>query len=248
MLEKGFVLEPFDEVIVRRSPGYREQENISVIGEVMYAGTYAKTIKDERLSSLIQRAGGISSKAYVQGARLERRMNADERRKVEAVLKLAHGGGKDSVDVQSLDFGNTYYVGIELDKALKNPGSDYDVVLREGDRLIVPIYNGTVKVSGTVMYPNVVTYIPGKNVKSYIDKSGGFGFRAKKNKMYIVYMNGTVAKVKRFASKQVHPGCEIIVPIKPDRKGKLSLPEIMSLTTSTTSIAAMVTSILNTAK
>lgn len=245
---KDFTLEPFDEVDVRRSPGYSEQQNVQVEGEVMYEGMYAKIAKNERLSSVIKRAGGLSSKAYIEGTRLERRMNTDERRRVQSALKLAYGVSKDSVDVGSLDIGNTYFVGIELDKAMENPGSDYDVVLREGDRIIVPIYNGTVKIEGTVMYPNVMTYNPKKKLKDYIANAGGFGFRAKKSRIYIIYMNGTVAKVKGNGMKQIRPGCEIIVPMKPERKGGLTLPEIMSLTSSTTSIAAMVTAILNTTK
>jgi len=247
--DKDFVLEPFDEVDVRRSPGYKEQQNIVVQGEVMYEGVYAKSVHNERLTSVIQRAGGVSSNAYIQGARLERRMNADERRKVQSVLKLTQGVNQDSVSTSLLDIGDTYFVGIELDKALANPGSDYDVVLREGDRIIIPVYNGTVKIGGAVMYPNTVTYNPKKKIKSYIENAGGFAFRAKKSRMYIVYMNGTVAKAKRLAVHQVQPGCEIIVPFKPGRKGDgLSLPEIMSLASSTTSIAALVTSIINTTK
>ncbi len=245
---KDFVLEPFDEIEVRRSPGYSEQQNVMVKGEVMYEGQYAKSVKNERLSSIINRAGGLTTKAYIKGARLERKLNEDERRRLESKLKLmSQGVGKDSINVKTLELGDTYYVGIELDKAMANPGSDYDVVLREGDRIIVPLYDGTVKVDGAVMRPNTTTYNPKKKLKEYIASAGGFAFRAKKRGTYIVYMNGMVAKRKGNSAKQIEPGCEIIVPIRPIRKG-MSLAEIMSLASSTTSMAAMITTIMNNSK
>lgn len=246
---KDFVLEPFDEVFIRRSPGYVEQENVFAVGEVMFSGGYSKVIANERVSSLIERAGGLTSKAYVRGARIERQLNADERRRVETVLKLVYGGVAegDSLSRGMLEMSDRYYVGIELDKAIENPGSDYDLVLREGDRLIVPVYTNTVKINGAVMYPNTVVYNPNKKLKQYVSDAGGFAHRAKKSGTYIIYMNGMVAKRKGNSARQIEPGCEIVVPMKP-MKRPMSLAEIMSLTTSTTSIAALVTSIVNSTK
>lgn len=244
---ENFIIMPFDEIFVRNSPGYQVQQSVTVTGEVLFEGEYVLSEKGQRLSDLVKKAGGINPDAYVSGARLVRQMNEFERRRVESTLRFAQQGIKDSIDVNSLDIGNDYYVGIDLRKALKNPGSEYDVVLRPGDRLIVPEYAGTVKISGGVMYPNVVVYEKGAGLKHYIAQGGGTLPRAKKNRAFIVYMNGTVAKSKAFAKAKPAPGCEIIVPVKPARRGT-SLAEIMSLASSTTSIAALVTSIINNTK
>jgi len=242
--QPGFTLQPFDEVYVRKSPGYNEQKNIEVRGQVMFAGTYTLVSKNDRLTDAIKKAGGITDMAYVKGARLERRITPDERLRMETVLKLAkmQSGKKDSVDINSLDLGDTYYVGIELDKALEKPGGDADLVLREGDRIIVPEYNGTVKISGNVMYPNTVAYEKGKRPSWYIDQAGGFGNRAKKGSTYIIYMNGTVARVGHNA--KIRPGCEIVVPTKPESNGK-GLAQWLSIGTSAAGIATMIATIAN---
>ena len=240
----GFELQPFDEVYVRKSPGYSHQQNIQVEGNVMFAGTYTLSSKNERLSDVIKKAGGVTDLAYVPGARLERRITPDERLRMQTVIKMAQmqSGKKDSLDMKKLDLGDTYYVGIELDKALKEPGGDADLVLREFDRIIVPEYNGTVKISGDVMYPNTVAYEKGRKAGWYINQAGGWGNRAKKSHTYIVYMNGTVAKVGHHA--KVRPGCEIIVPSKPESSGK-SLTQWLSIGTSVASIATMIATMAN---
>lgn len=240
----GFELRPFDEVYVRKSPGYSHQQNILVEGNVMFAGTYTLSNKNERLSDIIKKAGGVTDLAYVPGARLERRITPDERLRMQTVIKMAQmqSGKKDSLDMRKLDLGDTYYVGIELDKALKEPGGDADLVLREFDRIIVPEYNGTVKISGDVMYPNTVAYEKGRKANWYINQAGGWGNRAKKSHTYIVYMNGTVAKVGHNA--KVRPGCEIIVPSKPERTGN-SFAQWLSIGTSVASIATMIATMAN---
>ena len=243
----GFILQPFDEVIVRTSPGYQVQQSVYVTGEVLFEGNYVLSKKGERLSDIVRAAGGLMPEAYASGARLIRQLTPDERARVDAVLKLSKQGDRDSIDVSRLDIGNTYYVGIELKKAIENPGSDDDIVLREGDHLVVPQYSGTVKISGAVMYPNTVAYRKGARLDYYISQGGGFASRAKKRKVFIVYMNGTVKKSKTFAKAKAAPGCEVIVPVKPPRKG-IGLAEIMSIASSTTSMAALVTSIINNTK
>ncbi len=237
--DKKFVLQPFDIVTVRRSPGYEVQQNVSVIGEILFSGLYAKTSRDERLSSLVERAGGLTESAYIQGARLLRQMDKDEKARLEATLELAKSNSKDSLMIDETEISESYYVGIDLQKAISHPGGDDDIVLREGDVLDIPTYNGTVKISGAVMYPNTVTYSKGMSVGKYIDNAGGYAYRAKK-RPYIVYMNG---KVATGLSARVEPGCEIIVPQKPERGGT-SLAEIMGITTSVVSTAAMVTTLI----
>lgn len=243
----GFTLMPYDEVYVRKSPGYMEQQNVQVDGQVMFSGTYTLAEKHERLTDVIYKAGGVTDLAYTKGARLERHITPDERLRMQTILKMtqAQSGQKDTLDVKKLDLGDTYYVGIELDKALANPGGDADVMLRAGDRIIVPEYNGTVKISGDVMYPNTVSFQKGKRPAYYIDQAGGWGNRAKKSHTYIIYMNGTVAKVGHNA--KVSPGCEIIVPSKPKRDAS-SIAEWLTIGTSMASIATMIATIANLVK
>ena len=242
--QPGFKLKPYDEVYVRKSPGYFTQQNISVEGEVMFAGTYTLNKKNTRLSDVIKAAGGMNDRAYVKGARLERQMTREERLRTESLLRTLRQqkDEKDTLDVSLLELGNTYYVGIELEKALADPGGDDDVVLREGDRVIVPQYTSTVKISGNVMYPNTVGYEQGKKVSYYINQAGGYGNRAKKNHAFIIYMNGKVAKVSKNAKPA--PGCEIVVPSKLKRD-KMSTGEWIGIGTGAASVATMIATIAN---
>ena len=240
----GFVLKPYDEVYVRTSPGFSEQKNVRIEGEIMFGGTYTLSKKNQTLSETIKSAGGLTNTAYAKGARLIRKLTSEERVRMETILRMvkAQSAGSDTLDIKKLDISNTYSVGIQLDKALEEPGSNYDIVLREGDRIIIPEYTNTVKISGDVMYPNTVTYRKGKGVKFYVDKAGGWGNRAKKSRTYIVYMNGTVAQVGKGAKPE--PGCEIVVPTKPEGR-KMSTGEIVSIASGSASIAAMIATIAN---
>lgn len=262
----GFVLMPFDEVMIRKSPGYAEQKNVKIEGEVMFSGSYTLTRRNARLSDLFAKSGGATELAYIKGARLVRRANAIEKERMRAVLKMqreqqqknllqlaasSNGSnlqdvakGAQSAELEKFNVPDEYPIGIDLAEALKNPGSDADMILREGDRLIVPQYNGTVKINGAVMYANTVAYEKGKSVKKYIDEAGGFASDAQKSKAYIIYMNGKVAKVGHGA--KVQPGCEIVIPSK--LKRKMSVAETMSLGTSMSSIAAMIATIANLSK
>lgn len=240
--QPGFVLEPYDQVFVRKSPAYQAQVNVRISGEILYEGSYALTQKSERLSDLIKKAGGVTPFAYIQGARLSRRINADERRRMETILDMAKTG-KDSIDVNRLDLGDIYYVGIDLEKAMLKPGSSADIVLREGDVIEVPEYNNTVRISGAVMYPNTVSFEDGKTLKYYIEQAGGYGFRAKKSKAYIVYMNGQVKRAKKSSRELIRPGCEVIVPVK--EKSNWSLQNTLSIATTSASLATMIASIAN---
>lgn len=239
--DRSFTLMPYDEVIVRSSPGYMPQRNILVSGEVLYEGAYALNKKNLRLSDVIAMAGGVTDQAYVRGARIERPLNEDEKFRLEHLLKMAQVQGGSGLDASKMGQDTVYYVGIELDKALANPGSDYDVVLREGDRLVVPEYSGTVKINGNVMHPNTVAYMQGKNYKWYINKAGGYGNGAKRSKAYILYQNGLVSK----ASKgKIEPGCEIIVPNK-TRSANQNIAMIASLGTSLATMVTMIATVTN---
>ncbi len=242
--EPGFILQPFDEVYVRRSPGYMTQQNVSITGEVNFPGSYTLSKRGTRLSDIIKAAGGPNITAYIKGARLERYITPEERMRMQQVLKMAqrNSDNKDSINTQLLDLGDRYYVGIQLDKALANPGSDYDWVLRENDRIIVPEYTNTVKISGEVLYPNTVAYKKGSKAKYYINQAGGFGQRAKKGHTYIVHMNGTVNQMGK--GDKPTPGSEIIVPTKP-KTDAAQLSQWLAIGTSTASIATMIATIAN---
>lgn len=242
--EPGFILQPFDEVYVRTSPGYVEQSNIRIEGEVLYPGEYTLSRKDQRLSDMIASAGGFTKWAYVKGVRLERTITPDERLRMQTVQKMLNiqNADGDTINVSQLDFGSTYYFAIDMEKAMANPGSTSDVVLREGDKLIIPQFTNSVKINGDVMYPNTVPYQKGKSVNYYVKQAGGYGNRAKKSKTYIIYMNGAVAQVGH--GVKIEPGCEIIVPSKPKGQ-KMSTAEIVSLASGTASIATMIATIAN---
>ena len=243
--EGDFHLEPFDEVYVRKSPAYRKQQNVVVAGEVLFGGNYALVKKNERLSDLISKAGGITPDAYVKGARLIRKMTEEEqRRQADAVRMARMGEGKDSISVEKLNISDTYTVGINLEKAISNPGSDFDLVLREGDVLFIPEYINTVKISGAVMYPNTVLYKRGESLRYYINQAGGYGNLAKKKKAHVVYMNGTVSRLKSRDKKAIEPGCEIIVPSK-EKKKRMSTAEILGMGSTIASIAAMIATMVN---
>ena len=263
----GFTLMPFDEVFVRKNPSYTEQQNVSIEGEVVFQGAYTMTKRPSRLSDLYHMAGGATDHAYIKGARLLRRTNQTERDLMYAIykkerenqqknlLQLAASSNNGSAiqqsaesaknaELEKFNIPDEYPVGIDLAEALKNPGSDEDLVLREGDRLIVPQYDGTVKVNGAVMFANTVAYVKGKRASYYIDEAGGFASDAVKSKAYVIYMNGKVAKVSHGA--RIQPGCEIVVPSK--LKRKMSVAETMSLGSSMSSIAAMIATIANMTK
>ena len=264
--EPGFVLMPFDEVYVRKSPAYMEQKNVTIEGEVMFAGTYTLTANNTRLGDLYKRSGGSNGLAYIRGARLMRRATEAEKARMRTALQMEQeqqqknllqlaastnssslqnvAEGAKKANISKFNVPDEYPVGIDLEAAINNPGSDADMVLREGDKLVVPQYNGTVKVNGAVMYANTVAFEQGKRASYYIDQAGGYANDAVKSKGYIIYMNGKVAKLSKGA--KVQPGCEIVVPAK--LKRKMSVAETMSLGSSMSSIAAMIATIANLTK
>lgn len=240
--EPGFTLQPYDQVFVRRSPGYSAQQNVTVDGEVLYGGTYALTTKSERISSIIAKAGGATPFAYVKGAKLTRVANAEEIKRMQDVVNLLRRQVGDAmIDSLGINVQSTFTVGIDLEAALANPGSDADIVLRAGDVISVPEYNNTVKIDGAVMMPNTVSFKEGEGVKYYINQAGGYGQNAKKSKKFIIYMNGQIAQVKGSGKKQMEPGCEIIVPSK--RKKQFNIGNVVGLTSSIASLATMTAAI-----
>ena len=250
--DRVFTLEPFDEVYVRFSPGYQEQQVVKIGGEITFSGDYVLAEKNSRLSDIIANAGGITPDAYVKGASLKRQLTEDEMRRLETLLQLS--SNKQSRDSVALSLENIkdYSVGIDLEKALANPGSAHDVVLRDGDALYIPQLQSTVKINGAVTYPNSVTYTNGMSVGDCLSQAGGYNDIARKYPI-VIYMNGKVATTKKcfiFFKRypKVEPGCEIVVPTKTQRDRKTSLAEVLSIASSTTSMAAMVTSIINTMK
>ena len=238
--ENGFKLQPYDEVIVRRSPSYNNSRYVNITGEINFPGKYPLTKREERLTNLLEKAGGVTDYAYLKGARLVRRVNKEELARMKSALQSSMSR-TDSILVDTLDAKTTYYVAINLDKAINNPGSVYDVVLREGDELTLPVYPSTVRVDGSVLSPNEVTYEPGKSVSYYIEQAGGYSDNAKKRKKYMIAMNGHIYKAS--GRTKVEPGAEIIVPQKGERKSNLS--NILGIATTATSLGTMAASIAN---
>lgn len=241
--EKGFLLEPYDIVQVRRSPVFRSPVQVTIRGEVTFQGNYTMEMKNQRLSDLVNAAGGILPGAYIRGARLVRHMTEDERARMQNLIAIARqeASEKDSIVLNQLDLQTTYTIGIHLDEALANPGSTQDIELVNGDQLIVPRYNHTVRISGDVNSPNTVAFEEGMDYKYYIEQAGGFGDNARKRHAYILYQNGTIAKAKK---GKVEPGCEVIVPTKVEKKG-LSVSQWLGIGTTAASIATMFASVAN---
>ncbi|WP_302614865.1 SLBB domain-containing protein [uncultured Duncaniella sp.] len=241
-----FVLKPYDRVVVRKSPGYGAQTTVEINGEVLFDGEYVLQRRNERVSELVKRAGGVIEGAYIKGASLSRKLTEAEYIARKETLRLAmannQAGQADSLALSKIEVSDTYNVGIDLHKALNNPGSTYDLVMQPGDVLYVPQEQSTVKITGDVMFPNAVVYEPGKKLSYYIDQAGGYGQQAKKGKAFIVYLNGTVAKAKK--NTPIEPGCQIIVPSKPKNSGT-DWTKILTLATSFTSVATMAATITN---
>ena len=233
--EKNFVLEPYDIVQVRRSPVFQDPISVSVSGEITFEGSYTMELKNQRLSDVVKAAGGVLPGAYVRGARLIRHMTEDEQARMAAIIQLArqHANENDSVSLQKLSLQTTYSVGIHLDEALAHPGSTQDIELMNGDQLIIPRFNHTVRTSGDVHQPNTVAF-----------QAGGFGNRAKKSNTYIVYSNGTIAKATK---GKIEPGCEIVVPSKAKRD-PLSVSQWLGIGTSLASLGTMFATIAHLVK
>lgn len=241
----NFGLEPYDQVYVRKSPGFQEQRNVQVDGEVLFPGVYTLVEKEQRVSEIIKLAGGLTDNAYAAGARLIRAMTEDEKDRQKQYLEtLARGTMKDSISTASLDVSFEYTVGIELDKAVKSPNSEYDIVLRADDKLIIPEFNNTIKINGAVMYPNTVLYKKGESLKYYIEQAGGYSDLAEKKRAYIVYMNGMTAKAKGSSKDLIKPGCEIVVPTK-EQKEKMTIGQTIALGSSITSMASVIALLIN---
>lgn len=257
--DNDFRLKPFDVVVVRKSPAYSEQMNVSISGCVNFEGQYSMTNKDYRLSDLVKAAGGVTAIAYTKGARLNRIMTEDEKLQRKSSLRSAQIQlyeealqSEKSYDLEQadtllqmkMDLGNTYPVAVNLDKALETPGGTDDIVLREGDQLVIPQFSNTVKVSGEVSYPISMNYKEGKSLNYYIKRAGGYGNRAKKNGVYAIYMNGSVEKLGRRSSKALQPGCEIVVPTK-KQGNKMTTGEIMAISSGGASLASVVVALIS---
>lgn len=257
--KEGFTLEPFDEVVVRKSPSSNDLLSVSVTGQVNFSGNYTMTTKTYKLSDLVNAAGGLTHLAYAKGARLERQMTEEERQQRQtslrsqqiALYETSLSADKnfdfnraDTLLTMKLDVGNTYPVAINLEEALADPDGAENITLRENDRLVIPQFSSTVKISGEVMYPISINYKEGESLNYYIKKAGGYASNARKSRVYAIYMNGSVELVNKHSNKAIQPGCEIVIPSK-DAKEKMSTAEMMSMGTTAASISTMMVSIAN---
>lgn len=243
-----FELQPYDIVSVRQSPAFRVQRFVTIEGEVNFPGQYVLLSEGERLSEVIKRAGGATSHAYLHGGTLRRTQTDEEAAQQLAKENLLRSvSGRDTLNIASIRLDQTYTVSIEMDKAVDRPGSDFDPVLEAGDRIFVPSQPYTVRISGAVLYPNTVAYVPGKSWRYYVDAAGGFSSNARRNRAFVIYMNGMARPTNGGSmsySSRIEPGCEIVVPEKGARSG-MSAAEMLTLATSATSLTTMVATLVN---
>ena len=258
--EQGFVLQPFDVVVVRKSPTYSPMETVTVTGCVNFEGNYLITNRDYKLSDLIRAAGGLSKIAYAKGAHIERALTEEERKQQEASLRasqieLYEESMKDNKQNISIEQGEALIdmkmnlkgigsIPVDLEAAIKSPGCDEDIMLRPGDKLIVPEYSASVKIIGDVMFPVTISYKKGESLDYYIKRAGGYGDNARKKRVYAIYMNGSAKLLSHHSKSAIQPGCQIVVPSKKN-KNKMSTAEILSIGSSSASIAAVVATIAN---
>ncbi|MBE6307854.1 MAG: capsule biosynthesis protein [Bacteroidales bacterium] len=259
VIEDGtsFVLKPYDEIVVRKSPVYNNKQTVKISGCVNFAGDFAIVNNNYRLSDLVKDAKGFTGAAYPAGTRLYRKMTEEELHNLQIVLERERVrimeeniDSKDQASMELLDSilgmkfdaQTKYLVAIDIEEAMKKPGGEADLLLKEGDVVVVPEYTGTVKVSGEVFHPVTMSYNKGENKKYYIKRAGGYANNAKKRGAYVVYMNGSVKKLSR-KSSDIQPGCEIIIPTK--GPSRFSISDVTGIATSTLSMAAVVASLIN---
>ncbi len=243
-------LSPWDIVIVRRKPDYKEQVRVKVEGEVKFPGNYILVSKNEKVSSLINRAGGLTNFAFTEGASLTRMNNSfikndDKVRKIQKQIKDTTAADDLIEDLTK----STIRVGLDLATLLQRPEGLEDVILQEGDVLTIPKAKREIKVNGEVMVPSEVVFKVGENLNYYINKAGGFTDNARKGKVYVLYPNGSADRIRRFLffkrTPEVTAGAEILVPQVPERQGKgLSTSEVLALTTGIASLAGVVIALL----
>lgn len=241
----SFTLQPFDEVYIRRSPGYSEQNSVFAEGEFLFDGEYVLSTNNDRLSDLVAKAGGLTPEAYIKGAYLKRQLSEERLTRQETLFDLSERGKAatgDTIMMKRMKVGDYYPIAIDLTAALKDPSGLENLVLEDGDKLVVPKFNNTVTISGAVLYPCTVTFVKGQKIRDYVARGGGYAARAKK-RPFVIYANGLPDAKRGGRWPKVEPGCEIVVPSKPPKGTGMSAAEIMSLATSTVSMGAMITSI-----
>jgi protein involved in polysaccharide export with SLBB domain len=245
-----FILQPFDQVFIRRSPAYMPQLLVSIEGEVTFPGRYSITSRTERISDLIKRAGNITSEAYLKGASLVRQLSPGQKLREKAMETVANM--KDSTKAGVLHRAKYNTIGVDLEKILENPGSPNDLLLQQGDSLRILKQSQTVQVTGAVYNPNVIPFIEGMRLNQYVSNAGGYTRDAVKSNVYVVYANGSVKKTTRYLLFRHHPrlepGAEIMVPVKAAQKSRLSLGETVAISTAMSSLALIIITIVNAVK
>ena len=228
---QNFLLKPYDIITIKRNPEFAEASVVNISGEVKYPGNYTLKSKEDRLSDLIERAGGLTEAGFVEGARFTRALTAFEKERAKELLEIAHSS--DTVDVKKIVIKDRFPVGIDLAAALKEPKCTKDIILRNGDQVVIPSHDNTVRISGEVLYPNTVTYVENKSASYYINQAGGISEKGRRSKAFIIYANG---QVSRLYHGRIRPGCEIVIPTKRDKqidqnKASMTLAGVGTLST-----------------
>lgn len=237
---QNFALKPFDVITIKRNPEFSDVSIVYIGGEVKYPGNYSLQSRNDRLTDLIKRAGGLTQAGFAEGARFTRDISQNEKERSLQLLEIAHSA--DTVDVDKITIKNRYAVGIDLVSAMKKPGGDKDIILRNGDQIVIPECNNTVRISGEVLYPNTVPFVEDKSASYYINQAGGVSNKGQRSKAFIIYANGQVSRLYR---GRVRPGCEIVVPTKPEKQAdtqKISM--IMAAISTLSTVGAVIISAL----
>jgi len=247
---KNFILSPFDQVYVRKSPNYIPQQLVSISGEVNFPGKYSLNSRNERISELIQQAGNLTPLAYLKGASLIRmKKNGLLHQKALKTINSVNKKEKNRIISANQQY---YIIGIDLEKILKHPGSMADLELQPGDSLQILKRSQTVTVSGAVYRPNVIPYQKGLLLSEYISSAGGFTKNAVRRNIYIIYANGSVKKTSNFLFfklyPSVEPGAEIIIPAKKKNNGRMNVVTAVGLSSSMASLALVLLTIAKTIK
>ena len=209
---QNFALKPFDVITIKKDPNFADVSVVFIGGEVKYPGNYSLKNREERLSDLIKRAGGLTEAGFAEGTRFTRALMPNERERAIQLLEIAHSS--DSIDIEKITIKDRYSVGVDLVTAMKNPGSTKDIILRSGDQIVIPQRDNTVRISGDVLYPNTVPFVGKKRASYYINQAGGVSSKGHRSKAFIIYANGQVSRVK---NGHVEPGCEIVIPTRPEK-------------------------------
>lgn len=239
----AFYLMPFDYIYIRKAPSYHVQRTVYITGEVRYPGAYSIGSKKERVSDLIKRAGGLMPNAFVRGANMKRVST-----QMEKNLNVLQNTIEDSLLTKVESQISNAQLELRLESILKNPGTEFDYLLKDGDQIFIPEISQEVRISGEIRNPIGLAYEDGRSLLYYVDRNGGFGDNAKKNKVFVIYSDGTTKVTRNLlfpVYPEIQPGCQIIIPPKPEKMRIDNTGKWLSVASTLSSIMLVISTIAN---